>query len=77
MQPDMTLLTQDELAELTGSCRAPQQIEVLAKNGIFHIVDRQGKPKLTWYHVNHPVLQELKNQYEEPDFSMFDLEKVG
>lgn len=72
MKPDMTLLTPEDISKLTGAGRSAQQIEVLAKNGIFYIVDKQGKPKLTWYHVNHPSLLEVKNQYEQPDFSMFD-----
>lgn len=67
---DMTILNPEELAELTGSSRANLQIEILSRNGIYHIVDRNGKPKLTWYHVNHP--RTMLPSEDVPDFSAMD-----
>ncbi|MFM2477293.1 DUF4224 domain-containing protein [Celerinatantimonas sp. MCCC 1A17872] len=67
---DMTILTEHELTQLTGASRANLQIEVLARNGIYHIIDRYGKPKLTWYHVNHP--RTMTQSEDVPDFSAMD-----
>ncbi|MEN3753851.1 DUF4224 domain-containing protein [Mangrovibacter plantisponsor] len=48
-------LTDDELAEATGSPQKSLQKEVLSMNGIFFIERRDGVIKTTWYHINHPI----------------------
>lgn len=47
-------LTDDELAEATGSPQKARQKEVLTQNGIYFIERRDGAVKTTWYHINHP-----------------------
>ena len=47
-------LTDEELAEATGSPKKSLQKEVLILNGIFFIERRDGAVKTTWYHINHP-----------------------
>ncbi|HGF0769528.1 TPA: DUF4224 domain-containing protein [Kluyvera georgiana] len=48
-------LTDEELAEATGSPKKSLQKEVLILNGIFFIERRDGSVKTTWYHINHPI----------------------
>lgn len=48
-------LTDEELAEATGSPQKSLQKEVLQQNGIFFIERRDGAVKTTWYHINHPI----------------------
>ncbi|MCV6022090.1 DUF4224 domain-containing protein, partial [Escherichia coli] len=48
-------LTDEELAEATGSPQKSLQKEVLTQNGIFFIERRDGAVKTTWYHINHPI----------------------
>ena len=43
---DTILLTDDELAELTGARRARQQIEWLDRHGWRYALSRVGKPKV-------------------------------
>lgn len=52
-------LTDDELAEATGSPQKSLQKEVLTMNGIFFIERRDGAIKTTWYHINHPIQRAL------------------
>ncbi|MCL1072942.1 DUF4224 domain-containing protein [Shewanella dokdonensis] len=65
--PEMTFLTEQEVEYITGAKIASLQISILAKNGINHIVDRNGKPRLTWYQLNNPVRYVAAN--DGPDFS--------
>ncbi len=48
-------LTDEELAEATGSPQKSLQKEVLELNGIYFIERRDGSIKTTWYHINHPI----------------------
>ncbi|EPI2799267.1 DUF4224 domain-containing protein [Citrobacter koseri] len=48
-------LTDEELAEATGSPQKSLQKEVLTLNGIYFIERRDGSVKTTWYHINHPI----------------------
>lgn len=49
-------LTAEELEELTGVARAADQKRVLDKNRIYYIERSDGKPKVCWYHVHHPMI---------------------
>ncbi|MCL1038248.1 DUF4224 domain-containing protein [Shewanella submarina] len=42
-----TLMSQEDIVRITGAKQSARQIEILARNGIPHIVDANGKPKLT------------------------------
>ncbi|WP_264041214.1 DUF4224 domain-containing protein [Pectobacterium carotovorum] len=46
------LLTNDELVELTGYKYPSKQCEALRRSGISFIVRKDGKPRVTWSHVN-------------------------
>lgn len=48
-------LTDEELEEATGSPQKSLQKEVLTLNGVYFIERRDGSPKTTWYHINHPI----------------------
>jgi hypothetical protein len=65
--PEMTFLTEQDIEYITGAKQAAQQIAILNRNGISHIVDKHGKPKLTWYHLNNP--HRLTAANDGPDFT--------
>ncbi|UFT92864.1 DUF4224 domain-containing protein [Pectobacterium carotovorum] len=46
------LLTNDELVELTGYKYASKQCDALRRSGISFIVRKDGRPRVTWSHVN-------------------------
>lgn len=59
-------LTREEVTELTGSSTKVGQRQILAKNGINHIVRKDGWAMVTWHHVNHPATVEV--ELSGPDF---------
>ena len=62
------LLTDDELAELTGVEQAAAQLRVLREHGLHPIVRRDGKPRITWASVDAFIIgNQARN--EEPDWS--------
>lgn len=52
MNAENTLLSDEELIELTGYKYPSKQIDVLQRAGISFIVRKDGKPRVTWSHVN-------------------------
>lgn len=46
------LLSDDELIELTGYKYPSKQCEALTRAGISFVVRRDGRPRVTWSHVN-------------------------
>lgn len=51
------IVTDDDLAELTGYSAPGKQKECLDRHGIFYIEGRDGRIRTTWVHVNHPIRQ--------------------
>lgn len=74
---DNSILSDDEVANLTGYKQAAKQAHVLRDNGIAFVVrPADGKIRTTWYNVNHPShVRNLIAQQEQPDFS--SLQKVS
>ncbi|WP_336817830.1 DUF4224 domain-containing protein [Cedecea sp. MMO-103] len=46
------LLTDAELIEFTGYQKPSKQREVLDRGGVSYIPDREGRPMVTWTHIN-------------------------
>ena len=46
------LLTDEELIELTGYQFPSKQCEALKRSGISFVKRRDGRPRVTWTHVN-------------------------
>lgn len=46
------LLTNDELIELTGYRYPSKQCAALTRSGISFVTRRDGRPRVTWTHVN-------------------------
>lgn len=52
MTRENDLLTDDELMELTGYRFPSKQCEALSRSGISFVKRRDGRPRVTWTHVN-------------------------
>ncbi|WP_260515199.1 MULTISPECIES: DUF4224 domain-containing protein [unclassified Serratia (in: enterobacteria)] len=52
MSTNNELLTDEELIEMTGYKYPSKQCEALARAGISFIKRRDGRPRVTWAHVN-------------------------
>lgn len=65
------LLTDDELIELTGYRFQSKQCDALRKAGISFVTRRDGKPRVTWTHVNAAlsgIQQSVITEEERPNF---------
>ncbi|GAB7197607.1 DUF4224 domain-containing protein [Dickeya oryzae] len=65
------LLSDDELIELTGYKYPSKQIEVLRRAGISFVVRRDGRPRVTWTHVNsalNGIKAPTEKQKPQPNF---------
>ena len=73
--PSMTLITDDELIEITGSKLPTKQCSILRENNIAFVKRLDGRPRTTWYNLNNPLDTRHKPPEPEetfPDFSIFD-----
>lgn len=65
------LLTDEELIELTGYQFPSKQCDALRRSGISFVRRRDGRPRVTWTHVN-AALSGTKNivldEVERPNF---------
>ncbi|EMJ9258540.1 MAG: DUF4224 domain-containing protein [Klebsiella huaxiensis] len=65
------LLTDAEMIEFTG-CKQPiKQKEVLDRGGVSYIQDREGRPMVTWTHINAVLNGQITIQLgseEKPNF---------
>ncbi|MPW31837.1 DUF4224 domain-containing protein [Agarivorans sp. B2Z047] len=66
---DYEFVPDDKLVEFTGYSRPAEQSKFLSRHGIFNTLTREGKCRLTWYHLNHPNLTTQRSSANEPDFS--------
>ncbi|WOX99933.1 DUF4224 domain-containing protein [Dickeya fangzhongdai] len=65
------LLSEDDLIELTGYKYPSKQIEVLRRAGISFVVRRDGRPRVTWTHVNsalNGIKAPAEKQKPQPNF---------
>lgn len=65
------LLTDAELIEFTGYQKASKQREILDRGGVSYIPDREGRPMVTWTHINAVLNGQITDQTsaeEKPDF---------
>lgn len=65
------LLTDEELIELTGYQFPSKQCEALKRSGISFVKRRDGRPRVTWTHVNAALSgQRLESPVDEerPNF---------
>lgn len=65
------LLSDDELIELTGYKYPSKQIGVLRRSGISFIIRRDGRPRVTWTHVNNAlngIQTPVEKQKPQPNF---------
>ena len=49
------IVTDHDLAELTGFESVSRQKECLDKHGIFYIEGKKGQIRTTWEHINNPL----------------------
>ncbi|MCG3462627.1 DUF4224 domain-containing protein [Xenorhabdus bovienii] len=69
MKNPCDIITDEEMAELTGYKIPSKQCELLARHGIFFITRPDNKPRTTWQHFNHPMIAtRYSKPTEEPDF---------
>ena len=61
-------LTDADLEELTGYSRASDQCKALRDHGIVFVQRRDGKPRTTWFNVNHPKDVRMPANDSQPDF---------
>lgn len=66
------LLTDDELVELTGYHFQSKQCEALKRAGISFVRRRDGKPRVTWTHVNAALAGTQHFVAEEEERPNFD-----
>lgn len=69
------LLSTDEMKKITGYDQPTKQCQILEDHGVFFVKDRNGFPRTTWYHFNHPShlrFSEKNASNEEPDFNALD-----
>ena len=52
MRENRELLTDEDLVEMTGYKYPSKQCEALARSGISFVKRRDGRPRVTWCHVN-------------------------
>lgn len=63
---DERLLTDADLAELTGVEQPAAQLRVLREHGLSPVVRRDGRPRVTWRAVTEIM---LAKPIEQPDWS--------
>ena len=65
------LMSEIEVAKVTGFSALSKQCQVLSDHGIFYVKDRNGCPHVTWYSFNHPSHLRFNHDLvnNEPDFS--------
>ncbi len=67
MTRENDLLTDDELIELTGYRFPSKQCSALAKSGISFVKRRDGRPRVTWTHVNAALFGDRKIVADEEE----------
>ncbi|HDJ2742297.1 DUF4224 domain-containing protein [Salmonella bongori] len=71
MTRENDLLTDAELIEFTGYQKASKQREILDRGGVSYIPDREGRPMVTWTHINAVLNGQIIVQQStetKPDF---------
>ncbi|WP_230472724.1 DUF4224 domain-containing protein [Gibbsiella quercinecans] len=61
--PSMTLITDEEMIEITGAQFPSKQCQILKDHGIAFVRRPDGRPRTTWYNFNHP----LETRYRQPE----------
>ncbi|MBC8950210.1 DUF4224 domain-containing protein [Xenorhabdus sp. TS4] len=75
MDVKIGIISDSDIAELTGYQIPSKQCAVLKNAGIFFIVRRDGRPRTTWEHFNNPLSQRVRNYApapQEPNFGALD-----
>ncbi|BEM03619.1 DUF4224 domain-containing protein [Serratia marcescens] len=72
MSTNNELLTDEELIEMTGYKYPSKQCEALARAGISFIKRRDGRPRVTWAHVNAALSGYLTPTVTEENTPNFD-----
>lgn len=72
-----TLITDEEIIEITGSRYPSIQCKILQEYGVPFVRRRDGRPRTTWYNFNHPLNTRNKRPEPEtdiqPNFASLDL----
>ncbi|NHB94435.1 DUF4224 domain-containing protein [Photorhabdus cinerea] len=74
MDAQTGIISDTDIAELTGYKIPSKQCEALKEAGIFFVIRRDGKPRTTWEHFNNPLTQRIRNipPPQEPNFGALD-----
>ncbi|EGG3920041.1 DUF4224 domain-containing protein [Salmonella enterica] len=71
MTRENDLLTDAELIEFTGYQKPSKHREILDRGGVSYIPDREGRPMVTWTHINAVLNGQIIVQQStetKPDF---------
>ncbi|HFK4477323.1 DUF4224 domain-containing protein [Citrobacter sedlakii] len=71
MTRENDLLTDDELFELTGYRFPSKQCAALTRAGIHFVKRRDGRPRVTWTHLNAAltgIITPAVSESEQPNF---------
>ena len=72
--PCMTLITDEDMLDITGAQFPSKQCQILKEHGIAFVRRLDGRPRTTWFNFNHPLhsrhrpSEEEIMEDEEPDF---------
>lgn len=67
----MSLLTKEDLEQLSGLTQPAAQVKWLKSQGINHFVRNDGRPSVTWEFVNNPHGSMLTNRKPaQPNFGV-------
>ncbi|ETS31116.1 hypothetical protein BB987_09400 [Photorhabdus temperata] len=75
MDAQTGIISDTDIAELTGYKIPSKQCKALKEAGIFFVIRRDGKPKTTWEHFNNPLSQRVRDYSQspqEPNFGALD-----
>ncbi|AKW15008.1 DUF4224 domain-containing protein [Salmonella enterica] len=70
----MTLITDEEMIEITGAQTPSKQCHILRENGIAFVKRLDGRPRTTWFNLNHPLdtRHPQPEKEEMPNFAALD-----
>lgn len=74
--PCMTLITDEEMIEITGAHFPSKQCQILREHDIAFVRRMDGRPKTTWYNFNHPLNTRHQppeeKEKQEPNWGVMD-----
>lgn len=73
MKTESDIISETDLALITGYTMGYKQCEALEKAGVWFVVRRDGRPCTTWTHFNNPLKHRVAaSAASEPDWGAMD-----